>query len=260
MTASTRRRPMIDSHRPLVYLGPSLAVADAQQILQAEYRPPIRRGDLKDVAAGTIVIIDGEFGQSLAVSPKEILSLLRAGTRVIGAASMGALRAAELHTFGMEGVGAVYEAYRSGRLTRDDEVALSYCPETLAPLTVPLVNIRFLLERLLRVGQVTAPLAAALLTAAEDIFFADRTESRLWTSWKAMLTPTQQRRLRHAAQGLGEDVKARDSRMALQAAASHTPVKPSKPTRRTSTHVHTAADQPAARRSYRAPQPRTDRS
>jgi hypothetical protein len=37
---------------------------------------------------------------------------------------MGALRAAELHTFGMVGVGRVFEGYRDGVYEDDDEVAV----------------------------------------------------------------------------------------------------------------------------------------
>lgn len=38
------------------------------------------------------------------------------------------LRAAELHSFGMEGVGRILESYRDGILTDDDEVALVHGP------------------------------------------------------------------------------------------------------------------------------------
>ena len=45
---------------------------------------------------------------------------------------MGALRAAELHPYGIEGVGAHYfEAYRGGEYEDDDEVAVSHAPESL---------------------------------------------------------------------------------------------------------------------------------
>ena len=73
---------------PIVYLGPSLPLATAQRILRADYRPPVKRGDLPRQHDGVIVIIDGEFGQNLSVSPKEILRLLDSGAMVIGAASM----------------------------------------------------------------------------------------------------------------------------------------------------------------------------
>ena len=41
---------------------------------------------------------------------------------------MGALRAAELHAFGMRGVGRIFEAFRDGELEDDDEVAVVHGP------------------------------------------------------------------------------------------------------------------------------------
>lgn len=43
---------------------------------------------------------------------------------VAGAASMDVLRATELTTYGMLGTGAIYEAFRTGTLTADDDVAV----------------------------------------------------------------------------------------------------------------------------------------
>ena len=92
----------------VVFLGPSLNQQEARPLLDAEYRPPVKRGDLEDLAGfDTVVIIDGQFGQSLSVTPKEILALIDSGVSVVGASSMGALRAAELDSFGMKGVGWV---------------------------------------------------------------------------------------------------------------------------------------------------------
>jgi len=57
---------------------------------------------------------------------------------------MGALRAAELDRYGMEGIGHVYEEYRSGQIVGDDEVALLHGPAEAGypPFSQPLVNIR----------------------------------------------------------------------------------------------------------------------
>ena len=52
-----------------------------------------------------IGLIDGYFERVPSVSHKEILWAMSQGIVVIGAASMGALRAAELAPFGMLGVG-----------------------------------------------------------------------------------------------------------------------------------------------------------
>ena len=61
-----------------------------------------------------IGLIDGYFDGVPAVAHKEILWALDQGIRVLGAASMGALRAAELAPFGMEGVGAIWRDYADG--------------------------------------------------------------------------------------------------------------------------------------------------
>ena len=45
---------------------------------------------------------------------------------------MGALRAAELHPFGMVGIGQVYEWYRDGTIDADDEVAVAHGPAEFA--------------------------------------------------------------------------------------------------------------------------------
>jgi len=63
-----------------------------------------------------IGIVDGYFERVPAVWHKEILWAMSRGVHVLGAASMGALRAAELHPFGMVGVGAIFEGFRDGEL------------------------------------------------------------------------------------------------------------------------------------------------
>ena len=147
MSWVSQKRAELAAVSPVVYLGPSLDRSEAESLLAAEYRPPIRRGDLETVEPGrTVVILDGEFDQSLSVSPKEILRRLDTGSAVLGAASIGALRAAELALYGMIGIGRVFELYRTGCIDGDDEVAVSYCPLTMKAHTIPLVNIRCWVE------------------------------------------------------------------------------------------------------------------
>src|SRR2546430_5404474 len=53
------------------FSGPSISEAEVQQLAPCVHAPPIKRGDLE--AAGdydTFVILDGEFGQNLSVTPK----------------------------------------------------------------------------------------------------------------------------------------------------------------------------------------------
>jgi TfuA protein len=203
---------------PIVYLGPSLTLREAEQLLEADYRPPVRRGDLPHCFDGTIVIIDGEFGQSLSVSPNEILRLLDQGTRVIGASSMGALRAAELYPYGMRGCGWIFDAYMSGRLIADDEVAVTYSPLDLTALTVPLVNVRVWLERLEQAGRIDGSTARQLLARARRIFYADRTEEHLIAQWEDAIGPEQLRRVLLASGEGITDIKALDAREALEVA------------------------------------------
>src|SRR3954464_9930238 len=127
----------------VVFVGPSLDLATARALLpQAEFRPPVRRGDLEAVPPGSVVgIIDGVFDQDLALSPRELVHALQRGVRIAGSSSMGALRAAEVP--GVVGIGRVFEMYRDGRIEDDDEVALPFDPESYRTITEPLVNVRY---------------------------------------------------------------------------------------------------------------------
>jgi TfuA protein len=131
-------------HDIAIFLGPSLTRDRAQAVLKADYHPPIKRGDLAKLErrVKTVGIIDGEFYQSLALSPKEVLQELDRGVAVYGGSSMGALRAAETHVYGMVGIGEIFRAYRDGLIEGDDEVALTYRPDTYSPLSDALINIR----------------------------------------------------------------------------------------------------------------------
>jgi hypothetical protein len=166
----------------VVFLGPSLASVEAARRLDARYLPPIRRGDLPGVVAEgvrEIGIVDGEFGQSLAVSVMEIRAALSAGARIFGAASMGALRAVECRSLGMIGVGWIFDRYADGSLTSDDEVALVFNPQDLRAITMPLVTIRWSLQLAVEEGVLAPSAAPALLDAARNIGFKMRDADEL---------------------------------------------------------------------------------
>jgi ribosomal protein S12 methylthiotransferase accessory factor len=160
--------------RAIVFLGPSMRLDAARRVLDADYRPPIRRGDLVHLEPGSVVgIIDGVFEQDLSVSPREVQEALECGVVIFGGASMGALRAAEVP--GTIGVGRIFEWYRDAVVTRDDEVALLFEPESGSALTVPAVNVRYAVERLSSLGTIGHDDAEALLEAALAMSFKDRT-------------------------------------------------------------------------------------
>lgn len=132
-----------------VYLGPSLDRETARQLLpEACYHPPVRCGDLMSLlrlAPKKIIIIDGFYETVPAAWHKEILLAMEFGVAVWGAASIGALRAAELYRFGMQGFGKIYHDFKTGILTDDDEVAVLHGDENNGFFAIndPMVNIRY---------------------------------------------------------------------------------------------------------------------
>lgn len=165
--------------RTVIFLGPSLDLAAARAILDAEYRPPVARGDIAALLTEpeppeVIGIVDGKFMHTFAISPKEILVALDRGVAVYGSSSMGALRAAELGSYGMVGVGRIWAAYATGEVDADDEVALLYDEETGAALTDPLITMRYAVEAAVRDGAATAELGALFVETARAMWYPRR--------------------------------------------------------------------------------------
>lgn len=168
----------------IVFLGSSLAQSDPARLASLTWRPPARQGDVLRAVndgASIIGIIDGSFEGVPAVLHKEVMFALASGVHVFGAASMGALRAAELHVFGMIGVGAIYDWYRSGKLDADDEVAVIHAPATMgyAPLSLPLVNVRATLDFVIGSSDLDTATGNAVLAAAQSLHFKVRTWRRI---------------------------------------------------------------------------------
>lgn len=165
--------------KTIVYLGPSLPAEEAKKILpDAICRPPAKQSDiLSDVVnerPGIIVLIDGLFHQNLSVWHKEILYALSQGIHVIGASSMGALRAVECERFGMVGIGSVFEWYQSQKVMPYDEVAVAH-DEDGNPLSMPLIEVRFTLENMVVGGDISANVADRIIDEFKSEYFPDRT-------------------------------------------------------------------------------------
>lgn len=169
-----RHRPR--AARKLLFAGPSIAGLSLPE--DVEVHPPARCGDLAtllDDPPATVALVDGVFKLAPTVWHKEIMGLLALGTRVIGGASLGALRAAELERFGMEGVGTIFDFYRSGLLVRDDAVMLVHAPAELgyAAFSLPLVDAEYTLAM--------ADLPAPVRRMMQRIVRRAPFESRTWT-------------------------------------------------------------------------------
>lgn len=168
----------------IVFAGPSLWRARLPSLAGVELRPPATCGDMLRAARerpDAIALIDGVFETGPSVWHKEILAVLAERVPVFGAASLGAIRAAELHAFGMIGIGSVFDAYRTGEIDRDDAVMVSHAPAALGyrPLTVALVDV------------MAATVAwqggdrAVILSIAARMSFRDRTWPLLETMFQA---------------------------------------------------------------------------
>jgi hypothetical protein len=167
--------------RTIIFAGPTIAAADVRAILpEATVLPPVAQGDVYRASLlrpRSVGIVDGVFDRVPAVWHKEVLAALSDGIVVYGAASMGALRAAELDAFGMVGVGGIYAAYRDGVIEDDDEVAIAHgTAETgYRELSDAMVNIRATLGAAGCAGIISNATARQLEAAAKALFYPKRT-------------------------------------------------------------------------------------
>jgi len=203
-----------------VFVGPTLP--DAQNLAggRIDIRPPASQGAIfravKD-GATVIGIVDGYFEYAAPIWHKEILFALSQGVRVFGAASMGALRAAECAAYGMTGIGRIYEMYASGKLEDDSAVAQLHAPGELGyrSLSEPLVNVVSTLGDMLVRGLMSDEEQRLLSESARTIFFKQRT-------WKSILAaaPIEAQRTEELARLIAAnavDQKRRDAEELLAA-------------------------------------------
>jgi len=143
----------------------------------ADIRPPAQQGDIAAAAlegADTLILIDGFFHQTLAPWHKEILFAIERGCRVIGAGSLGALRAVECARYGAEPVGVIAGWYADESCTDDADVALAHghAEDGYRPLSIPLVNLR-------ATAEAHIDKAGHILAVARSIYYPERTWQRL---------------------------------------------------------------------------------
>lgn len=163
----------------VLFAGPSL-FGQTYDAAGLDLRSPARQGDIYRAVrdgAEAIGLVDGVFGFVPSVWHKEILFALSQGVRVLGGASLGALRAAECESFGMEPVGEIARAYASGARFEDADVCLAHAPAEMdfMPLSEPLVDVEASVAQLLDLGLIEGEQAWRWLNAARDLYFADRT-------------------------------------------------------------------------------------
>lgn len=210
----------------VIFCGPSVPEPVRARYPHFVFLPPVRQGELFQAVQKrprAVGIIDGFFDGVPAVLHKEILWAMNEGAEVFGAASMGALRAAELHTFGMRGVGSIFEAYRDGQLTDDDEVALLHGPAETGymPLSEPMVNIRATAAAAVSENVLAQPEADLIPDVAKGQFYQERTWRSVLSEAEAVLSADAHERFAAWLPDNMVDQKSMDAELLLETVAEY---------------------------------------
>lgn len=170
----------------IVFTGTSIDLKSGKKILGdlALFFPPIKRGDISEITRkygqpGVIVIIDGFYYNNLSVSLTEIREAIKLGWKFYGASSMGALRAVEANIIGMKGFGKVYRWLKLFNVCDDDEVAQVVNPQTCQPLSLSMIEIRYIVRHLRLNKLITRQLSTVILNKMKALYFPERTEPNL---------------------------------------------------------------------------------
>ena len=136
---------------------------------------------------------------------------------------MGALRAAELHRFGMRGFGEIFRLYRDGVVEGDDEVAVVHgtAEEGYRAYSDPLVSIRISLRDATAAGAIGGDDAAALLELARAMPFRARSFRALDRAGQGQIAGADA--FDAWRDGRDTDAKAVDARMMLARRPRATP-------------------------------------
>ncbi len=212
----------MDKNRIIIFTGPSLSQEEAKKILKADYRPPVGRGDVaKAINDHPVVIgiIDGVFHQQPAVSHREIMDAMDQGIMVVGGASMGALRSAELEDMGMIGVGMVFQAYKDGLVESDDDVAVVFEPSTNEQLSEALVSMKYNFNKATQEGIISSEDSDHLYRAAKAIYYPKRTYNLVFRN--SNLGDEKINRLKIFLDEKGRDIKKQDAKEVLNYIKNH---------------------------------------
>ncbi len=207
----------------VVFIGPTISKTEVRAVIGATCLPPAAQGDVyraMDLNPKCIGIIDGYFDGVASIWHKEILWAMSQGVHVFGASSMGALRAAELADFGMQGVGEIFQDYQSGKLEDDDEVAVTHGPPELGypALSEPMVSIRATLNYAAAEKALPKSVAAEIGAFAKSRDYGDRTWRTLIAYAQTIgLKPSQAGKFEHWLKENSIDQKKLDAVSMLEA-------------------------------------------
>jgi hypothetical protein len=214
-------RPLKAAYRSkhtCAFIGPSLA--GSQFPATATLFPPATRGSIA-AAIGRgyrrIAIIDGAVGPDAVPLQEMRRALSDPDVEVVGGASLGAVRAAQLDSGGMRGIGRIYRLFRRGALTSPEEVYVLHAPAALRYrcLTLPLVNVRFTLRAMRRLGHIDAGEERQVLAQLAEVPWFDRDRQSLSAAISAACTARRSAVTLQRFEALYRDVKRSDALLVL---------------------------------------------
>ncbi len=184
-------------------------------------RGPAKCGDITlavDQGFLTIGLVDGRFEDVAAVWHKEILYALSKGVTVYGAASMGALRAAECYSFGMIGIGDVFERYAFNGLEDDAAVAQVHAPAEFGYIAFSeaMVTVDATLEKATEAGVIDFDELHYIRAVANAIFFKERSWRRIFEEVSTKIAHAEARIKPHIC-----NIKRHDATLLLEAMLGH---------------------------------------
>lgn len=161
-----------------IFAGPSLAGNALPG--DVESFPPAKRGALfAALRSGyrRIGLVDGAVDENERLPLRELREALAIPrVTLLGAASMGAIWAAQLESEGMRGAGRIFRLFRCGSLMQRDDVYVLHAPAGLRYrcLTLPLVNIRYTLRAMRLAGHLARAEEHALTAYMRNVPWFDR--------------------------------------------------------------------------------------
>jgi len=204
--------------RTALFIGPSYYPSDLGK--NVSVYPPAVLGTVYRAACegfSRIALVDGYFGTVPSVWHKEILYALAQKIEVLGAASMGALRASELWEYGMQGVGLIFNLYRRRALTDDDEVCVVHAPRDFAykAFSHAMVNIRLTARRMTRMALLNRAQEQEFITFVKRQHFSKRTDDVIRDAFNA-IAPGREHESLEAFRRNYRDAKRDDARMLVE--------------------------------------------
>jgi TfuA protein len=179
--------------------------------------PPATRGAVSAaLRAGYthIGFVDGALAEDERVPLRELREALATpGVHLWGSSSMGAIRAVQLQTLGMRGVGRIFRLLRRGSLPHSDEVYVLHAPARLRYrcLTEPLVNLRYTFRAMRHARHLTRAEEHALVQYMRDVPWFDRDRQSLRAAVYALCGSARSARFMQAFDSLYRNVKAEDA-------------------------------------------------